>query len=221
MAGDGEAGLYLLDMVDGSRRRLTEGRDRHPRWSPDGRRLFFMRWNEDATVALMLLDPDTGKARQVHHKLLQRGLFHDDVVWNEPSIIRIGNTYLSDPWPLEDGLSVHPLGAPRACAVEDDRALVSAPDCAAERQGRYGHSGRMGPAGIFGVDNIAGTVKLLAVDDFRPMVFDARWPRAVSEPARCRVRGLFCLDGRQIKISSDENWERELGAHRSPDGQLW
>lgn len=221
VAGDGETGLYLLDAADGKRRRLTDGRERHPRWSPDGRRLLFLRWNEDATAAFMLLDPDTGEARQVLREPLQRGLSHDDVAWDEPSIIRIGNGYVSDPWPLGDGLSVHPLGAPRACAASDDRALVSAPDCAAERPGLYGHSGRMGPPGIFGVDNVAGTVKLLAVEDFRPVVFDARWPRAVSEPARCRVRALFCLDGRRIEISSDEDWQRELGAHRNPEGQLW
>ena len=34
------------------------------------------------------------------------------------------------------------------------------------------------------VDNVAGTVKLLAVEDYRPVVFDPRWPEAVSEPAR-------------------------------------
>ncbi len=223
VVGDGETGLHLLDTVDGARRRLTGGRDRHPRWSPDGRRLLFLRWHEDGTADFVLLDADTGEERQVLQKPLRRGLFHDGVVWDGPSTIRVGNAYLSEPWPLEDGLAVHPLGAPDACAVDEDRALVSAPDCAGERPGRYGHFGRMGPAGVFGVDNVTGTVKLLAVEDFRPVVFDPRWPGsgAVSEGPRCHVRSLFCLDGRWITISNDESWEQEVGALRGPDGRIW
>ena len=219
-AGDGETGLYLVELETGRRTRISRGRDRHPRWSPDGERLFFLRWADDGTAGLMLFEQETGEVREALRKVMQRGLHHDDVTWHEPSTIRIGNAYVADSWPLEEGLSVLPLGAP-GCAVEEDRAVISTSDCAARQPGSYGLFGRMGPAGVFGVDNVAGTVRLLVVEDFQPVSFDSRWPRAVSEPSRCRVRHRFCLDGETITISSDERWDQEIETHRSPDGNFW
>jgi Tol biopolymer transport system component len=57
--------LFLLGN-DGSSRQLTNdrARDRHPRWSPDGHRIFFYA-DRDGSMAIMSIDRDGGSLRQL------------------------------------------------------------------------------------------------------------------------------------------------------------
>jgi dipeptidyl aminopeptidase/acylaminoacyl peptidase len=64
--GAARAEIWVVPAAGGAPRRLTQGDDRSPRWSPDGRRLAFLgRRPDTAPVQIHLLDMSGGESRPI------------------------------------------------------------------------------------------------------------------------------------------------------------
>ena len=105
--GDGEQGIYTMSAAGGPVRRITNGPDQHPQWSPDGKRIAFARGGyaeatdddpspEYANRNLWVVRSDGSGAQQVTD-----GRWHGSAGWSSDGTRLVTDT---DPGVVELGV---------------------------------------------------------------------------------------------------------------------